>query len=92
MGILKRIWRPVRTTLRLAGSSICFQTFFYVGLLMATFLVPLVRLLSRDGLRARHRILRIVSLCFWVFMHQMVLLRMLAHYKVTGARARRGLR
>lgn len=76
----------MRTTLRLAGSSICFQTFFYVGLLMATFLVPAVRILSRDPLAARRRILRIVSFCFWVFMHQMVALRMLAHYKVSGAR------
>lgn len=84
MAILRRLWSRPRKILRLAGSSLCFQTFFYGGVLLATFAIPLVRVSSRDSVVVRSRLLRMLSPCFWWFMTLMVVVRMLDRFEVEG--------
>lgn len=84
MGTLRQPWEWPGRALRLAGSSLCFQTYFYGGLLLATFVIPIVRMSSRDPVRIRRRLLSLLSFCFRWFMRLMVATRMLDRFVVRG--------
>lgn len=84
MGALRKVWFWLRSILRWAGSSLCFQTYFYAALLLTLTVIPLMRLTIRDPLTLRRRLLALLSLGFRAFMQLMVTVRMLDRFKTQG--------